>query len=169
MAQRPLLFKGFDTETDNLGNIVVVATDTEYARVTTFTDFINFMWSKEYKKSIFWTWNLQFDAEGIIKMALKEFTHDGTWREAAKQIMKGKEYDDMGVMVGKSEGWFFPIPNMGSVRIYYIKSKKLEMIYTTIPNRCKKPRNYKFLFYDIAQFYAHRSLNSQAKEWLGEE
>ncbi len=169
MAQRPLLFKGFDTETNNLGNIVVVATDTEYARVTTFTDFINFMWSKDYKKSIFWTWNLQFDAEGIIKLALKEFAHDGTWREAAKQIMRGKEYDDMGVMVGKSEGWFFPLPNMGSVRIYYIKSKKLEIVYTTIPNRCKKPRNYKFLFYDIAQFYGYRSLNSQAKEWLGEE
>lgn len=165
----PKHYKGFDTETDELGNIVVVATDSRYARVSTFADFLKFMAEKDYKRSIFWTWNLQFDAEGIIKMALREYAYDDTWREASAQIMKGSDRDDSGRPIKGTEGWRFTIPDLGSVVIFYIKSKMLAIEFYTVPEGCRKKRKFEFLFYDIAQFYGHMSLNKAATEYLGRQ
>lgn len=162
----PKIYQGFDTETDELGNIVVVATDSRYAKVSTFAEFLKFMAVKDYKKSIFWTWNLQFDAEGIIKMALREYANDDTWREASAQITKGSEKDDSGMPIKGTEGWRFTIPELGDVKIFYIKSKMLAIEFYTVPEGCRKKRKFDFLFYDIAQFYGHKSLDSCAKKYL---
>lgn len=165
----PKIYQGFDTETDELGNIVVVATDTRYARVNTFAEFLKFMAVKDYKRSIFWTWNLQFDAEGIIKMALREYAYVDTWREASAQIIKGSDRDDSGRPIKGSEGWRFTIPELGDVKIFYIKSKMLVIEFYTVPEGCRTRRKFDFLFYDIAQFYGHKSLDSCAKKYIGEQ
>ena len=57
---------GFDTETP-LGNIKVIATNEESVEVDTFTDILFFLDKRRYHSAIFWTFNLQFDAEHILK------------------------------------------------------------------------------------------------------
>ena len=79
-----------------------------------------------------WTWNLTFDAEGLIKLALREFAPDD-WREKAKEMQTGANE-------GGEGGFTVNHPVLGRVNIYYIKSKFLKI----------KINKHKVQFYDIA-------------------
>ena len=67
---------GFDTETP-LGKVRVIATDEEAAEVETFNDILRFLSKHRYQSAIFWTFNLQFDIEHILKSTGdKDFLRD---------------------------------------------------------------------------------------------
>jgi hypothetical protein len=57
---------GLDTETP-MGNIRVIATNEESLEVNTFNDILIFLGKHHYQGAIFWTFNLQFDVEHILK------------------------------------------------------------------------------------------------------
>ena len=57
---------GLDTETP-LGKIAVIATNEESAEVSTFGEILSFFSKKKYSSAVFWTFNLQFDVEHILK------------------------------------------------------------------------------------------------------
>jgi DNA polymerase elongation subunit (family B) len=59
-------YYGLDTETP-LGNIKVIATNEEVSEVETFDDILLFLGKHRYQGAIFWTFNLQFDVEHILK------------------------------------------------------------------------------------------------------
>lgn len=142
-------FYGFDTETDETGTPVLIATNVEYRYVKDFTSVLIFLTQPRYKNSIMWTWNLTFDAEGLIKLALKEFAPDD-WREKAKEMQTGGNEE------GSDGGFTVNHPVLGRVNIFYIKSKFLKI----------KINKHIVQFYDIAQFYGHKSLESQAQKFL---
>lgn len=135
-------FHGFDTETDDLGNVILLATDEEYYLVHNFDSVLEFICNRKYYQAVFWTWNLTYDAEGILKLLLSDIEKSGEdWREAAKQIQDG--------------GYTFK-HFLGMVEIFYIKSKFLKI----------KINKHIVQFYDIAQFYGHKRLESQAQQFL---
>lgn len=57
---------GLDTETP-MGNIQVIATNEEALEVDTFNDILLFLGKHHYQGGVFWTFNLQFDVEHILK------------------------------------------------------------------------------------------------------
>ena len=144
-------FFGFDTETDDLGRPVVLATNDEYTIVKDFTGCLNFLGKYKYKSAIFWTWNLTFDAEGLLKLALEEFSNDEEWRGAAKSAQQGGDRE-----LGIEGGYSIEHPILGHVNIFYIKSKFLNI----------KINKHMVSFYDIAQFFGHKKLESQAQQFL---
>jgi hypothetical protein len=82
---------GLDTETP-MGKIAVIATNEESSEVKTFEDILTFLGKHRYRGSIFWTFNLQFDVEHILKSTgdidfLRELYDHGTQRP-------GLEYHD---------------------------------------------------------------------------
>lgn len=143
-------FHGFDTETDEAGNPVILATEEEYKIIKDFTGVLKFIGKSKYKNSVFWTWNLTFDAEGLIKLALKEFAGDD-WREKAKEVQTGGNREE-----GTEGGFTINHPILGRVNIFYIKGKFLKI----------KINKHIVQFYDIAQFYGHKKLESQAQKFL---
>lgn len=64
-------YHGFDTETVE-GYAKIIATEKEYQYVHDFDDIIHFLRKNTTYGSIFWTWNLRFDAQAIIKYLGKE-------------------------------------------------------------------------------------------------
>jgi hypothetical protein len=143
-------FYGFDTETDETGAPVLLATNIEYRYVKDFTSVLFFLTQPKYKNSIMWTWNLTFDAEGLIKLALQEFAPDD-WREKAKEMQTGGNREE-----GTEGGFSIQHPVLGRVNIFYIKSKFLKI----------KINKHMVQFYDIAQFYGHKKLETQAQQFL---
>jgi DNA polymerase elongation subunit (family B) len=143
-------FFGFDTETDEMGRPVILATNTEYTLVHNFTGCLEFIGQYKYKYSVFWTWNLTFDAEGLIKLMLEEFAPDN-WREVTEQIETGGDKE-----TGRKAGYSFLHPVLGLVNIYYIKAKFLSI----------RINKHTVSFYDIAQFYGHAKLETQASQFL---
>jgi DNA polymerase elongation subunit (family B) len=57
---------GLDTETP-MGRLGCIATNEEVTEATTFNEVVSFLTKKKYRSSIFWTFNLQFDVEHILK------------------------------------------------------------------------------------------------------
>ena len=75
---------GLDTETP-MGKIKVVATNEEAVEVVTFEDILTFLGKYHYQGAIFWTFNLQFDIEHILKSTgdidfLRDLYENGTHR-----------------------------------------------------------------------------------------
>jgi hypothetical protein len=57
---------GLDTETPE-GVIKVIATNEEVTEVTDFDSILSFLTKKKHRSSVFWTFNLRFDVEHILK------------------------------------------------------------------------------------------------------
>jgi DNA polymerase elongation subunit (family B) len=57
---------GLDTETP-LGKLGCIATNEEVIEATTFEEVVSFLSKKKHRSSVFWTFNLQFDVEHILK------------------------------------------------------------------------------------------------------
>jgi len=144
-------FHGFDTETDDKGYPVILATDSEYCMCHNFDSALEFLGQYKYKNTIFWTWNLTFDAEGLIKLCLKKYSTDEKWREDAKAMQIGGSKEE-----GTEGGFSFMHPVLGYVNIFYIKGKFLKI----------KINKHIVQFYDIAQFFGHKKLESQAQQFL---
>ena len=64
-------YLGFDTETLE-GYARVIATNEEYIPVSNFSDILDFLNLKKHRGVIFWTWNLRYDTQAILKHLLKE-------------------------------------------------------------------------------------------------
>jgi hypothetical protein len=57
---------GLDTETP-MGKLGCIATNEEVIEATAFNEVVTFLTKKKHRASIFWTFNLQFDIEHILK------------------------------------------------------------------------------------------------------
>jgi hypothetical protein len=57
---------GLDTETP-MGKLGCIATNEEVIEATEFSEVVTFLTKKKHRASIFWTFNLQFDIEHILK------------------------------------------------------------------------------------------------------
>jgi hypothetical protein len=67
---------GLDTETP-LGKLGCIATNEEVVEATTFEEVITFLTKKKHRSAIFWTFNLQFDVEHLLKTSNdKQFLED---------------------------------------------------------------------------------------------
>ena len=134
-------FYGLDTETP-LGRLKVIATNTEAMEVDTFKGILSFLSQRKYQGAVFFTFNLQFDAEHILKLTdnmdfLKKLYFEGA-------APKGIEYNE-------------------NVRIRYIPSKFLRICFKTGKNRVSCVS-----MYDIAQFYGGWGLNKVSLKYLGD-
>lgn len=137
-----MAFFGFDTETLD-GYARVIATNIEYISVSNFSDIVTFISNKKYRGAIFWTWNLRYDVQAILKHLLKE--NEDNWREVTEEIL--------------GDGYTYTDKIKRTIKIKYIQSKKLSITLN------KRTVN----FYDIAQFYGHISLDRASKDYLGRQ
>ena len=134
-------YLGFDTETLE-GYARVIATNEEYIPVSNFSDILDFLNLKKHRGVIFWTWNLRYDTQAILKHLLKE--NELEWRDISRALL---------------EDGYTLIKNKRVIKIRYIQGKKLTIVCN---NRVVK-------FYDIAQFYGKVKLNTAAKDYLKKE
>jgi DNA polymerase elongation subunit (family B) len=79
-----------DTETP-LGRLGCIATNEEVIEATTFEDVIAFLTKKKHRSSIFWTFNLQFDVEHLLKTSndkkfLEDIYYEGVRRPGVKYM-----------------------------------------------------------------------------------
>jgi hypothetical protein len=136
---------GMDTETP-LGRLGCIATDKECVEASTFEEVITFLFKKMYYGSIFWTFNLQFDIEHILKSTndkpfLQDLYENGVRRP-------GIEYQGCGEADASGK------PSL--CKIQYIPRKLFKI--------CKNHRC--ITVYDIAQFYNGASLEKASQQYL---
>ena len=146
-------FFGFDTETDDLGTPILMATNENYTMIHNFDSVLEFLGNKKYKNAVFWTWNLTFDAEGLLKLCLQDIPETEDWRIIAKQMQTGGNKEE-----GIKSGYSYRHKYLGDINIFYIKSKFLSI----------SMNKHRMQFYDIAQFYGHSRLETQAQVFLKE-
>ena len=138
---------GLDTETP-LGMMQIIATEEEAKEVSTFTDVLAFLSQRKHRGNIFFTFNLRFDAESMLKLT-------GNMEFLTKLYFEGAAPKGI------------PVPSALSshVRIRYIPSKFLRICWkygsTGKSSRCVS-------IYDIAQFYSGWSLEMVARKYLGD-
>jgi hypothetical protein len=140
-------FYGLDTETLE-GKARIIATNEEYQAVNNFSDIIDFLMQKKYRGCIFWTWNLRYDVQAILKHHLQENKED--WRTITDLIMKKRTGED------KPETYSFLDAKGRYIKMFYIQSKLLNI---TINKHTIK-------LYDIAQFYGHEKLENASQKYL---
>ena len=127
-------FSSLDSETPE-GSIALLCTPTESYDIETWEEFTSrFMVTKNLKTTYF-TWNLRFDAQAILKL----LPYD-------KLIELWKAKDNKITYKG--------------YRITYIPKKML--VISEI-----KGKKGAIKLYDAAQYYGNKSLDSQAKKYLG--
>ena len=133
-------FHGFDTETP-LGWLKVIATEEEKHEIKSFSELLAFLNQDKFRGCVFFTFNLRFDAEHVLKLT-KDIEFLGKlYFEGAKP--EGIEYNK-------------------NVKIRYIPSKFLRICF-------RHGTHYNCVsFYDIAQFYSGWRLNTVAKKYLGD-
>jgi hypothetical protein len=136
---------GFDTETLD-GYARIIATNEEYKPVKDFSDILDFIFQKKYRGSIFFTWNLRYDAQAILKHHFAENREN--WRKIADRL-KTKE---------NMQKYSFLDKKGRLVKIFYVQSKKLEISYS----------GKTIKLYDIAQFFGHEKLENAARKYLKE-
>ena len=133
-------YHAFDTETP-MGWLKVIATEEEAAEVTSFSELLAFLNQDKFMGCIFFTFNLRFDAEHMLKLTKDMEFLRKLYFEGGKP--KGIEYND-------------------NVKIRYIPSKFLRICF-------RHGSHYNCVsFYDIAQFYSGWRLNDVAKKYLGD-
>ena len=130
---------GFDTETP-MGSLRVIATEEEALEVNSFSEVLSFLKQAKFRGAVFFTFNLRFDAEALLKSTgnlefLKELYFEGA-------APKGIKYND-------------------KVKIRYIPTKFLRICF-----KKGKGRYSCVSFFDIAQFYSGWSLDKVAKKYL---
>jgi hypothetical protein len=127
-------YSSLDTETPK-GNLALICTPSESYKIETWKDFTSrFMVTKNLKTTYF-TWNLRFDAQAILKLLPYDKLIE-LWKSEDNRI--------------KYEGY----------RITYIPKKML--IISEI-----KGKKGAIKLYDASQYYGNKSLDSQAKKYLG--
>ena len=133
-------YRAFDTETP-MGWLKVVATEEEAHEITTFSELLSFLNQSKFRGAIFFTFNLRFDAEHMLKLTKDMEFLKKLYFEGAKP--EGIEYNK-------------------NVKIRYIPSKFLRICF-------RHGTHYSCVsFYDIAQFYSGWRLNDVAKKYLGD-
>jgi len=128
---------GFDTETEN-GYARVLASDDAVIEVKSFQDVLDFLTQRRFTRSLNTFYNLQFDAECLLK-----------WD---KDVTRG---------VAESGESFYD-----TTRIRYIKGKLLRIAELTGHGRDGKEKRRTYTFYDAAQFY-RLTLANAAQQYLG--
>jgi DNA polymerase elongation subunit (family B) len=81
---------GLDTETP-LGCLGCIATNEEVVEATTFEEVIAFLTKKKHRGTVFWTFNLQFDVEHLLKTSndkqfLEDIYYEGVRRPGIKYM-----------------------------------------------------------------------------------
>ena len=133
-------YHGFDTETP-MGRLKVIATENEALEVDTFQGVLNFLSQHKFRGSVFFTFNLRFDAEHLLKLTDNiEFLRKLYFEGAAP---KGIEWNE-------------------TTHIRYIPTKFLRICFG------KEKHRSCVSMYDIAQFYGGWSLDKVAGKYLGE-
>jgi hypothetical protein len=133
-------YHGFDTETP-LGWLKVIATEKEKREIKSFSELLAFLNQKKFRGCIFFTFNLRFDAEHVLKLTKDMEFLKKLYFEGAKP--EGIEYNE-------------------NVKVRYIPSKFLRFCF-------RHGTHYNCVsFYDIAQFYSGWRLNDVAKKYLGD-
>ena len=83
---------GLDTETP-LGRIKVLATNEEVVEVESFDSILQFLTKKKHRAAIFWTFNLRFDVEHILKASNdKAFLSDLYYNGVGRPGIEYKDY-----------------------------------------------------------------------------
>lgn len=132
-------FYGFDTETP-LGELGVIASNVEVREAKTFNEVLRFFAQKKYASSVFFTFNLRFDVEAILKTTndldfLKLLYFEGA-------APKGVQWSD-------------------KTTIRYIPTKFLRICFKAGKNsQCAS-------LFDIAQFYGGWNLEKASQKFLG--
>ena len=133
-------YHALDTETP-MGWLKVIATEEEALKVDTFQDILNFLNQDKFRGCIFFTFNLRFDAQHVLKLTKDMEFIKRLYFEGANP--KGIDYNE-------------------TVKIRYIPSKFLRFCF-------RHGSHYNCVsFYDIAQFYSGWRLNTVAKKYLGD-
>ena len=131
---------GADSETP-LGWLKVFATNEEAIEIDTFEELLAFLNQGKFRGGIFFTFNLRFDAEHMLKLTKDMKFLKKLYFEGAKS--EGIEYNE-------------------NVKIRYIPSKFLRICF-------RHGTHYSCVsFYDIAQFYSGWTLDMVAKKYLGD-
>ena len=128
-------YSALDCETPE-GNIALLCTPMESYNIETWEDFTSKFMVKKNQKTVYFTWNLRFDSQAILKLLPYEKLIE-LWKAKSNRI----EY----------EGY----------RITYIPKKML--VISIIEHK-----GGAIHLYDAAQYYSNKSLDSMAKEHLGE-
>ena len=137
-VEHRIKYHGLDTETP-MGRLKVIATESEALEVDTFQDILNFLKQKRYRAAIFFTFNLRFDAEAILKLTddmefLKKLYFEGA-------APKGIEYNE-------------------TTHIRHIPTKFLRICFG------KEKHRSCVSMYDIAQFYGGWGLDKVSRKYL---
>ena len=130
----------FDTETP-MGWLRVIATEEEAHEIKSFSELLAFLNQGKFRGAIFFTFNLRFDGEHMLKLTKDMEFLKKLYFEGAKP--EGIEYNE-------------------NVKIRYIPSKFLRICF-------RHGTHYSCVsFYDIAQFYSGWTLDMVARKYLGD-
>ena len=133
-------YRGLDTETP-LGWVKVIATDLQVEEVETFEDIVAFLMQRRYRGVVFFTYNLLFDGEAILKTTNNMDFLKSVYKDGVKGI------------------WYLK----SQIKVRWIPRKMLQICVGN-----SEKTNHCIRIYDIAQFYGGWKLDKVARKFLGD-